>query len=139
MIMMMHFVIMKKFNILLMKIIVCDIVFFCDVSNYVAFDDHDDELTSVQTDHVQKSTGWTTTVGRQAAALTQTWYGLHQIFGPRVYFHQLDSLQIKKSLKVVNTIKVWKRKSKQKKMHDYFLSTIAIKKNNLLFSSFELP
>lgn len=47
MIMMMHFVIMKKFNILLMKIIVSDIVFFCDVSNYVAFDDHDDELTSV--------------------------------------------------------------------------------------------
>lgn len=45
----MHFVIMKKFNILLMKIIVSDtsIVFFCDVSNYVAFDDHDDELTSV--------------------------------------------------------------------------------------------
>lgn len=47
MIMMMHFVIMKKFNILLMKIIVSDIVFFCDVSNYVAFDDHDGELTSV--------------------------------------------------------------------------------------------
>lgn len=103
MIMMMHFVIMKKFNILLMKIIVSDIVFFCDVSNYVAFDDHDDELTSVQTDHVQKSTGWTTTVGRQAAALTQTWYGLHQIFGPRVYLHQLDSLQIKKKTQQVLT------------------------------------
>lgn len=44
----MHFVMMKTFNILLMKIIVSDIVFFCDVSNYVAFDDDDDdELTSV--------------------------------------------------------------------------------------------
>lgn len=71
-----------------------DIVFCCDVSNYVAIDDGG-ELTSVHMDHVQKSTGWTTTVTRQAAALTQTWHGLHQIFGPWVYLHQLDSLQIK--------------------------------------------
>lgn len=47
MIMMMYFVIMKIFNILLMKIIVSDIVFFCDVSNYVVFDDYDDELIFV--------------------------------------------------------------------------------------------
>lgn len=43
----MHFVIMKTFNILLIKILVSDIVFFCDVSNYVAFGDDEDELTSV--------------------------------------------------------------------------------------------
>lgn len=81
--MVMHFVMLKALNILLMMIIdiYSDIVFCCDVSNYVAIDDGG-ELTSVHMDHVQKSTGWTTTVTRQAAALTQTWHGLHQIFGP---------------------------------------------------------
>lgn len=45
-------------------VIVSDIVFFCDVSNYVVFDDYDDELIFVQMDYVQKFIGWIIIVGR---------------------------------------------------------------------------